>query len=130
MYLPWKLQHDDDYARIDLNDYTYDDENIYEIDKVNVGKLFKIYQSEAAKQIKTKGCFIETDIQELLSIDNILLIKPGQTSRLASRFFNEACTLSIQHKIKQIFGIMGSAEIPTDVKIEIEKILKVPLRQW
>ncbi|KAG1301817.1 hypothetical protein G6F64_011465 [Rhizopus arrhizus] len=78
--------HDDEYACINLDDYTYDDENKYEIDEVNVGKLFKKYQLEAAKQIKSKGCFLEADIQELLAINNILLIKSGQTSRLVSGF--------------------------------------------
>lgn len=108
-----------------MDNYTYDDENKYEIEEVNVGKLFKKYQLEAAKQIKSKGCFLEADIQELLAINNILLIKPGQTSRLVSGVFSEACILSIQREIKQIFGIMDSTEVQTDVKIRIEKILKV-----
>ncbi|KAG0857061.1 hypothetical protein G6F17_004032 [Rhizopus arrhizus] len=120
--------HDDEYACINLDDYTYDDENKYEIDEVNVGKLFKKYQLEAAKQIKSKGCFLEADIQELLAINNILLIKPGQTSRLVSGVFSEACILSIQREIKQIFDIMDSTEVQTDVKIRIEKILKVGIR--
>ncbi|KAG0906306.1 hypothetical protein G6F57_012020 [Rhizopus arrhizus] len=120
--------HDDNYACINLDNYTYDDENKYEIEEVNVGKLFKKYQLEAAKQIKSKGCFLEADIQELLAINNILLIKSGQTSRLVSGVFSEACILSIQREIKQIFGIMDSTEVQTDVKIRIEKILKVGIR--
>ncbi|KAI7894262.1 uncharacterized protein EV154DRAFT_478510 [Mucor mucedo] len=106
----------DNHANISLDNYTYADENKYKIDNVNVGELFKKYQLKAAKQIEEKGCFLESDIQELLAINNILLIKPGQASLLVSSIFNEACILSIRHEIKQIFGTIDSADIHTDVK--------------
>lgn len=125
MYIFLKLQDNDNHASINLDNYTYADENKYKIDNVNVGELFKKYQLKAAKQIKEKGCFLESDIQELLAMNNILLIKPGQTSPLVSSIFNEACILSIQHEIKQIFGIIDAVDIHTDVKVKIEEILKV-----
>ncbi|GAA5806829.1 hypothetical protein MFLAVUS_000177 [Mucor flavus] len=118
------VSDNDNHASINLDNYTYADENKYKIDNVNVGELFKKYQLKAAKQIKEKGCFLESDIQELLAMNNILLIKPGQTSPLVSSIFNEACILSIQHEIKQIFGIIDAVDIHTDVKVKIEEILK------
>jgi hypothetical protein len=89
-----------------------------------VGKLFRKYQWEAATTIRRRGCLIESDIQELLALDNILLLKPGQVSPLMSSIFNEFCLESIQIEVQKIFGIQNM-DIPTDTKASIENILRV-----
>ncbi|KAG2197605.1 hypothetical protein INT47_006668 [Mucor saturninus] len=90
------------FEKVDADQFR-SDEKSWVIDGDDVGKKFQQYQIAVAEHVQSGELLVETHIQELLALSNILLIKPDQSSSLFNKYLHT--TALIEKEIKAKFNV-------------------------
>lgn len=109
---------------MEVSDFDIEVKNPYVLNQVNISSAFRMYQRDIALLNASGGLLVETNPHELLAVNNILLLKPGQHSNMMMKHFTEETFKDIHKDVATKFGIEDK-EFDQEKKLAIEKILKV-----
>jgi len=109
---------------LEVSDFDIEVKNPYVLNQVNISSAFRMYQRDIALLNASGGLLVESNPHELLAVNNILLLKPGQHSNMMMKHFTEETFKNIHKDVATKFGIEDK-EFDQEKKLAIEKILKV-----
>lgn len=109
---------------LDPSDFIAEVENPYILSEKNLSSLLYQYQKAIAMKNNTEGLLVELNTHELLAVNNVLLIKPGQHSKMMLNFFSEEVLLDIERDLVAKFKIEDK-DFDKHIKDQIDDILKV-----
>ncbi|CAO0797373.1 unnamed protein product [Mucor circinelloides] len=108
---------------LEVSDFDIEVKNPYVLNQVNISSAFRMYQRDIALLNASGGLLVESNPHELLAVNNILLLKPGQHSNMMMKHFTEETFKNIHKDVATKFGIEDK-EFDQEKKLAIEKILK------
>src|SRR6266496_835756 len=98
------IEEEEDEIIIDDVPYEFSFENGDSADDLHVGKtnvsiIFRNYQNQSLNIARDKGLFVESNVQEILSLSSILLLAPNSYSRTMIDHFGLSLLDEIHQKL-------------------------------
>lgn len=114
-------------ARVEVlepSDFDFEVKPPYLLNQINISNCFIKYQKDIAVKNNRDGLLVETNPHELLAINNVLLLKPGQHSEMLLNHFSEELLKDVEQDLVDRFQIKD-VEFDTEKKAAIDSTLKV-----
>ncbi|GAA5799945.1 hypothetical protein HPULCUR_005366 [Helicostylum pulchrum] len=109
---------------LDPADFASTSNNPYIVQEKNISDILCEYQKAIAAKNNKEGLIVELNTHELLALNNVLLIKHGQHSKMMLDFFSEDTLKNIKLDLIDRFKI-EDIDFNKNIRDKLDDILKV-----